>query len=405
MAGIDKYFVGGKSVDFDYTDKETNIKNNIAYMFNRTNAMFKYNNLPATIPSKELELLLQSNGFGIFLEIDNDFYVVNGGLGGETDVYNRPTKAIISIPSLNYNKTLDINKECVVISNDSCNVGLLPMFKKYSFILNENMITMILANVNKRYTTLISANDDNTVTSAELFLKNIFDGKQGVIAENKLFDSLKVNPNTEDSGYLKDLIEFEQYIKASFYNEIGLSANYNMKKERITKEEFTTNSDSLYPLVDDMLNSRRKALEEINKLFDLDITVDFNSSWNIRSLENYSYINGLNQDKDTNIEDTIEENIEENTEENIEEIEPTDEENVEENVEEIEPTDEEVVEDDTKEPTDEEIKPTDEEVVEDDTKEPTDEEIEPTDEEVVEDDTKEPTDEEDEKKMKKMKRR
>jgi len=130
-----------------------------------------------------------------------------------------------------------------------------------------------------------------------------------------------------------------------------------MKKERITKEEFTTNSDSLYPLVDDMLNSRRKALEEINRLFDLDITVDFNSSWNIRSLENDSYIDGLNQDKDTNIEDTIEENIEENAEENIEE-------NVEEDVE-------------------------------DDTKEPTDEEIEPTDEKNVED-------EEDEKKMKKM---
>ena len=361
MAKIDKYFIGGKSVDFNYIDKETNIKNNIAYMFNRTNAMFKYNNLPKTIPSKELELLLQSNGFGIFLKIDNDFYVVNGGLGGETDVYNRPTKAIVSIPSLNYNKTLDINKDCVVISNDSCNVGLLPMFKRYAFILNENMITMILANVNKRYTTLISANDDNTVASAELFLKNLFDGKQGVIAENKLFDSLKVNPNSEDGGTLKDLIEFEQYIKASLYNEIGLSANYNMKKERITKEEFTTNSDSLYPLVDDMLNSRRKALEEINSLFDLDITVDFNSSWNIRNLENNSYISGLNQDKDTNIEENIEEDVEENIEDDTkepadEEIEPTDEENVE---------DEEDVEDDTKEPTDEEIEPTDEKNVED----------------------------------------
>ena len=334
MAKIDKHFVGAKSVDFDYMDKETNIKNTIAYMLNRTNAMFKYNNLPDTIPSKELELLLQSNGFGIFLKIDNDFYVVNGGLGGETDVYNRPTKAIVSIPSLNYNKTLDINKDCIIIGNDSCNVGLLPLFRKYAFILNENMITMILANVNKRYTTLISANDDNTVRSAELFLKNIFDGKQGVIAENKLFDSLKVNPNTDDRGTLRDLIEFEQYIKASFYNEIGLSANYNMKKERITKEEFTTNSDSLYPLVDDMLNSRRKALEEINKLFDLDITVDFNSSWNIRSLENDSYINsyisGLNQDKDTNTEDTIEENVEDEevVEENVEDEEDDTEEDV-----------------------------------------------------------------------------
>ena len=34
-------------------------------MFNRTNAMFKYNNLPATIPSKELELYY-NQWFGIF---------------------------------------------------------------------------------------------------------------------------------------------------------------------------------------------------------------------------------------------------------------------------------------------------------------------------------------------------
>jgi len=203
-----------------------------------------------------------------------------------------------------------------------------------------------LANVNKRYTTLISANDDNTVKSAELFLKNIFDGKQGVIAENKLFDSLKVNPNTEDRNVLRDLIEFEQYIKASFYNEIGLSANYNMKKERITKEEFTTNSDSLYPLVDDMLNSRRRALEEINKLFDLDITVNFNSSWNIRSLENYSYITSLNQDKDTNFEE-VQENFEEvqEVQENFEKVQEVEEnfekvQEVEENFEKVEEVEE-----------------------------------------------------------------
>lgn len=384
MAKVDKYFIGSKSRDFDYMDKETNIKNTIAYMLNRTNAMFKYNNLPETIPSKELELLLQTNGFAIFLKIDNDFYVVNGGLGGEPDVYNRPTKATVSIPALNYNNTLDINKDCVIISNDSCNVGLLPLFQRYAFILNENMITMILANINKRYTTLISANDDNTVRSAELFLKNIFDGKQGVIAENKLFDSLKVNPNTDDRGTLRDLIEFEQYIKASFYNEIGLSANYNMKKERITKEEFTTNSDSLYPLVDDMLNSRRKALEEINRLFGLDITVDFNSSWNIRSLENNSYINGLNQDKDTNIEDTIEENVEENIEENIEE---DVEENIEENVEDEVDTGEEV------EPTDEEIEPIDVSDEEENIEENEEENIE---EENIEEDVE---DEEDKKKV------
>ena len=349
MAKVDKYFIGSKSRDFDFLDKSTNVNNNIAYMLNRTNTMFKYTNLPSTIPSKEIELLLQTNGFGVFVKIDDVFYIVNGGLGGETDVYNRPTKAVISVPSLSYNETLEIGTECIIINNDSLGVGLLPLYQKYSTVLNENMISMILANVNKRVVTLISANDDNTVKSAELYLKNIFEGKQGVIAESKLFDSLKVNTTVSKDGTLKELIEFEQYIKASLYNEVGLSANYNMKKERITKEEFTTNSDSLFPLVDDMLNSRRKALEEINALFELDIMVEFNSSWNIRNLENDSLISGLEQDKDT-IEETIEENVGETIEEDDTGV--TDE------------VEEEIEEDDTG-VTDEEIEPTEDDTEED----------------------------------------
>ena len=124
MAKIDKHFLGSKSVNFDFMDKEQNVNNNIGYMLNRSNAMFKYNNLPESIPSKELEILLQTNGFGIFIKVDDEFYIVNGSLGGETDVYNRPTKAVISIPSLNYNETLNINKDCIIINNDSLGIGL-----------------------------------------------------------------------------------------------------------------------------------------------------------------------------------------------------------------------------------------------------------------------------------------
>ena len=342
MAKVDKYFIGSKSRDFNFLDKKQNVNNNIGYMLNRTNTMFKYTNLPSTIPSKEIELLLQTNGFGIFLKIEDDYYIVNGGLGGETDVYNRPTKAVISVPSLSYNETLEIGTECIIINNDSLGVGLLPLYQKYSTVLNENLISMILATVNKRVVSLISANDDNTVKSAELYLKNILDGKQGVIAESKLFDSLKVNDTSSKDGTLKELIEFEQYMKASLYNEVGLSANYNMKKERVTKEEFTTNSDSLFPLVDDMLNSRRKALEEINILFGLNIMVEFNSSWNIRNLENDSLISGLEQDKDT-IEGPIEDEVEGPIEDDVEEV----------------------VEDDVEVATDEEIEPTEEEIEED----------------------------------------
>ena len=361
MAKVDKYFLGYSSDKFNYLDKKTNVNVNIGYMLNRSNAMFRYDNLPDTIPSKELEIMLQTQGYAIFLQVDNDYYVVYGGLGGETDVYNRPTKATISIPYLDYNATLDIGTDCVVIYNDTTGLGLLPLYAKYSTLLNENMISMLIATVNKRIHSYVSANDDNTVLSAEMYLKKVFDGEIGIIAESKLFDSLHINSVSGRELSLKDLIEYEQYIKASLYNEIGLSANYNMKKERLTREEFTTNSDSLYPLTDDMLNSRRKALEEINSLYELDIMVDFNSSWKDR--EYRTDIEPLEQDKDDtgvstiSTEDTADEPTEDTTDEPTEDTtdEPT------------EDTTDEPTEDTTDEPTED----TTDEPTEDTTDEPT----------------------------------
>ena len=286
MAKIDKQFSYLNLLDiskYNYLDKETNVNTNIGYMLNRSNIMFKYHNLPDTVPERELEKLNQTNGFSIWCKINGDLYAINGGLGGVGDVYNRPTKATISVPYLNYNATLDIDTDCIIMSNDSNNMGLLPMFAKYCTLMNENEITMLLATVNKRIQNLLSANDDNTVASAKQFLADVFSGKQGVIAESKLFDSLKVNNSTNNNNVsLTDLFEFEQYLKASMYNEIGLSANFNMKRERLTSAEVESNTDNLYPLVDDMLNNRRTAIEKINSMFGTDIEVEFNSSWDYR---------------------------------------------------------------------------------------------------------------------------
>lgn len=290
---------------YNHLDKRKNVADMVTYMFNRSNIMFKYHNLPETIPETELEKLLQTNGFAIIGKINGELYAINGGLGGETDVYNRPTIATISVPFFNFNDTWEIDKDCVVIKNDSNAIGLIPMFVKYCTLMNENEITMMLATVNKRIQNLLSANDDNTVESAKQFLKDVFEGKTGVIAENKLFDSLKVNNSSTNAQVnLKDLFEFEQYLKASMFNEIGLSANFNMKRERLTSAEIETNSDNLYPLVDDMLNNRRIAIEKINEMFKIDIEVEFNSSWDYRVFEGASIHNTETEVEETQLETT-----------------------------------------------------------------------------------------------------
>lgn len=297
MGKIDKYNMGlDYLTKYDFKNKEKNLNDYITYMLNRSIIMFKYHNLPDTMPQREIELLLQCNGWGCVCEINGNLYCLNGGLGGLPNAYNMPTEIIITNPYLKYNKTLKIDEECVIIPNDSMYIGLLPLYNRYCTMLVENDITMILATVNKRVQNLLSANDDNTVESAKEFLKKVYNGEIGVIAESKLFDSLKVNASSVNSTVsMTELFEFEQYVKASLYNEIGLSANYNMKRERLTSAEVETNTDNLYPLVDDMINQRRKAVEKINEMFGTNIEVEFNSSWDNRPFNGASIHNTVEE--------------------------------------------------------------------------------------------------------------
>lgn len=326
MSKIDeKYFgfVPYKNSGYNYQDKATNVNNYVKYMLNRSLAMFKYHNLPDTIPQEELEKMLQCAGGCVWYKHENDLYVFNATLGGEGDVYNRPTKAVISNPALKLTTECIIDEECVFMQNDSMCMGLVPMYQKYCTILNETDITMILATINKRIQMLLSANDDNTVASAKKFIENIENGKLGVIAESKLFDSLKTNTvATSNTNSLQDIYQLQQYVKASMYNEIGLGANWNSKKERLAVAEVETNSDNLYPLVDDMLNNRRKALEKVNEMFGTDIQVEFNSSWDYR-LYNGENIDTLEED---NIHDEEVDTTGEEVDATIEpSVEPTDE--------------------------------------------------------------------------------
>lgn len=287
---------------YDYKNKRQNINNKIAYMLNRSLIMFKYHNLPDSIPYIELERQLQIYGFSAITKVDDKLYCFIGGLGGIPDEYYRPTEIIIDNPYLNFNKTLQIDKDCVIIKNDSNYMGLIPLYSKYCSQLTEAEITLMLALINKRIQTFLTASDDNTKASAEGFIKKIIDGDLSVIGTSQLFDSFTTHDATDKSTKtLTEIYEIIKYIKGDMFNEIGLSSYNTVKKERVSNAELELNSDNLYPLIDDMLANRRTAIDKINAIYGTDIQVELNSSWD------YRVYNGMgihNTKEETNINNT-----------------------------------------------------------------------------------------------------
>ena len=263
--------------DFKNKDRNLLLKNN--YMLTRTISMFDYEGLPETIPEDELEKMLQTTGYAFITEVEGDLYAFNGGLGGEPDVYGNHTEIIVNNPALDLSETYDLKEDGVLLVNDDLKLGLADLFNYYNSLLVENDITMFLDNVNNRMQTLISARDNGTIESAEDYLKKVVDGEVGIIAENAMFEGLTVSNNQKQTSTTTSLIEFQQYIKATLFNEVGLNANFNMKRERLTAGEVEMNAENLYPLVDNMLHVREEGIEKLNEIYNLDVEVNFGSVW------------------------------------------------------------------------------------------------------------------------------
>lgn len=268
---------------YDFKDKHRAIRNHVNYMLARTQSMFEYEGLPESIPARMLELYLQINGFVGIVKINGDLYAVYGGLGGEPNAYYMPTVLTVANPALQYSANLRIDEDCIVFPSDSLYMGLMPMFSRYATALTENELSMNIAAINSRIINLVSAGDDRTKVSAEKYLKDIEAGNLGIIAEDSFLEmtGLHSNPygNASTTQALKNLIEHEQYLKANWYNDLGLNANYNMKREALNSSENALNEDSLLPLVDDMLRCRKQGLEKVNAMYGTNISVRLASSW------------------------------------------------------------------------------------------------------------------------------
>ena len=110
-----------------------------------------------------------------------------------------------------------------------------------------------------------------------------------------------------NTNYITQLIELIQYYKASFLNELGLQANYNMKRERLTVGEVLANIDNILPFVENMKHEREKAFSQLNEMFGTSITVDYNGVW--KTNQEHSEQEELIADSD-NLEEEVKDNEE-----------------------------------------------------------------------------------------------
>lgn len=237
-------------------------------------AMFEWKNVPEEIDARFLELILFAEGKAIFFkdeEVDKYLglqFTVNGPL----DIYHIPTKRR-AFAINGYQRQLD-NKDSVIIYNNMLHTSSkldVEMFARRLY----NLDRAIDVNANAQKTpVLIQCDDSQRLTMKNLYKQ--FEGNEPFIFGTKALDADGIKVLKTDAPYVADKL---YQLKSQYWNEaltyLGISNTNITKKERLISDEVTRNMGGVIASRYSRLESRRTACDMINKMFGLDLWVDF----------------------------------------------------------------------------------------------------------------------------------
>ena len=276
------------------------------YLLNNALSIFKYDGLPDNVKAVDLEKNLLRFGKILFTKWHDEFYIFSYSDTGKQNYLGEYTNFQVNNPYIQCNEVFS-DDNAVRIFNTDTHEPLINLMGMYSELLTESYITLNMADINSRIPFFISARDNATKASAEIFVKQILDGKQGVIAEQPLFESLKINPLTDHEN-ISQIVELNKFFYSDYFQKIGLTNLYNNVHDRISATETEFTATSIYPYVDNMKRNRDIAVEKINAMFGLSVSVEFSSSWDYRikngdNLTKNDFVdggeNGENSDSET----------------------------------------------------------------------------------------------------------
>lgn len=268
--------------------------------------MFEYDNLPPTIPIIALERLLQWAGSCVIWRVpsshipvgygasfncasltgqtDSDLYAFKYTLADAPDPYDEPFRVVITSPGFNptISETLEINKDVVIIRNDTNYRGLYQLHLKYAELLAEAEISLRSTMLVLRDQLLFIAKTEKQRKAVERYIASRDLGEPSFITANDLGTPLETVVQNTHSNAVELAVNALQAIKAAWYNEIGLNPSFSMKREYTSAQEIDTNTDLLMPIIDDMYESRRLGLENVNAMFGTNISVRKSSAWHTK---------------------------------------------------------------------------------------------------------------------------
>ena len=161
---------------------------------------------------------------------------------------------------------------------ENADVGLYDLVKDYSEIINSIDTSIRALSKNSKVIAFITGSTQSFVSSAKQMINTLINSDDCIgVMEESLVDSIKVNPISEKMDYkFSELIKARQYYISDFYQKIGISANMNMKAERLTDNESQLIDSCAEVDFEHIIDNLNFSVAKINDQFDLNISFRLN---------------------------------------------------------------------------------------------------------------------------------
>lgn len=235
--------------------------------------MFSWENVPDTIDTRFLEVVLCEYGYALYFddEIMGNL-ALTCSIGPPLNVYRIPTERR-AYASNGYNKWRT-DKDSVLIYNNYLHTPTMLTLELFARRLQEIERT-IDVNVKAQKTPVIMrCEEQERLTYLNLYKQ--YDGNEPIIMGSKNLDLNNFNIFNERPDFISLQLNT---LKHEIWNEaltfLGVAATTSQKKERLISNEVMADLGDVAAERYIMLDARREAADKINKMFGTNIEVNF----------------------------------------------------------------------------------------------------------------------------------
>lgn len=243
---------------------------------------FKWIGLPESVDERYVELCLLYGGLLVFYyDMRYSRYLAVQATGiGSINVFDNPTQF-----QTVGNRIISVRlgpDECVPIWPNRLRQPQHIMIDMYSERLADVEVSLDQAIINSRNPIIVGTSAENKL-SFENALKRIRDGDAAILATQSFAESLRdsvqgfpmINTNHDDM-----ILKLHQ-AKCLIWNDCMTFLGYRnadtKKSERMITSEVESNDEQVIAYRNTALNERRRAADQINRMFDLSVSVEWNN--------------------------------------------------------------------------------------------------------------------------------